>query len=214
MTLNTLFREATGRKNDNYMKSGYDNSAERPSSEQIDREIRRRELSAEVRKSLFIALRTLIVFAAVAVLLATLLFPTVQVQRGSMSPTLRDSEYLILITAGKINRGDIIAFHLGNQTLLKRVIGTAGESVNIEADGTVYIDGELLNEPYLQSGSFGECDIRLPFQVQDNQFFVMGDNRAASMDSRLVDFGTVRKEDIIGKTLIRIWPLDRIGLVN
>ena len=131
-----------------------------------------------------------------------------------MSPTLRDSEYLILITAGKVKRGDIVAFHLGSQTLLKRVIAVAGESVNIEADGTVYVDGELLDEPYLQAKSFGECDIRLPFQVQDNQFFVMGDNRAASMDSRLVDFGTVRKEDIIGKTLARIWPVNRIGLVN
>jgi signal peptidase I len=196
------------------MKSEDEKNIERPSSEQIDREIRRRELSAEIRKSLFIAFRTLVVFAAVAVLLATLLFPTVQVQRGSMSPTLRDSEYLILVTAGRVKRGDIIAFHLGNQTLLKRVIAVAGESVNIEADGTVYVDGELLDEPYLQAKSFGECDIRLPFQVQDNQFFVMGDNRAASMDSRLVDFGTVRKEDIIGKTLARIWPVNRIGLVN
>lgn len=214
MILNTLFRETDGRKNNRDMKSEDEKSNERPSSEQIDREIRRRELSAEVRKSLFIAFRTLIVFAAVAVLLATLLFPTVQVQRGSMSPTLRDSEYLILITAGRIKRGDIIAFHLGNQTLLKRVIATAGETVNIEADGAVYVDRELLIEPYLRNKSFGECDIRLPYEVQDNQYFVMGDNRAASMDSRLVDFGAVRKENIIGKTLIRIWPLNRIGLVK
>lgn len=196
------------------MKSGYERSMDRPSSEQIDREVRRRVLAAEVRRSLFIALRTLIVFAAAAVLLAILLFPTIQVQRGSMSPTLYDGEYLILITVGKIKRGDIVAFHLGNQTLLKRVIATSGELINIEADGTVYVNSELLDEPYLQNRSFGECDIEFPFQVQDNQFFVMGDNRAASLDSRFVDFGTVHQGDIIGKTILRIWPLTRIGLVN
>ena len=196
------------------MNSGDEKSIGRPASEQINREIRRRELTVEVRKAVIKAFRTLIVFAAAAVLLATLLFPTVQVQRGSMSPTLRDGEYLILITVGKIKKGDIVAFHLGNQTLLKRVIAAPGESVNIEADGEVYVNGELLDEPYLQNHSFGECDIEFPFQVQDNQFFVMGDNRAASMDSRLSDFGTAHRDVIIGKTILRIWPPARIGLVN
>jgi signal peptidase I len=183
-------------------------------SEQIEIEIKRRELAVEVRSSIVKAFRTLIVFAAAAVLLATLLFPTVQVQRGSMSPTLRDGEQIILLTVGSIRRGDIIAFHLGNQTLLKRVIATSGESVSIDEDGSVYVNGALLDEPYLKSTSFGDCDIQFPIQIPDKQFFVMGDNRAASMDSRLVDFGTVHRDGIIGKTIIRIWPLDRIGLVK
>jgi len=183
-------------------------------SDQIERELRRRELAKEVRGSIAKAVKTLIVFAAAAVLLATLLFPTVQVLRGSMSPTLRDGEQIILIKIGRIKRGDIIAFHLGNQTLLKRVIATAGESVNINADGSVYVNGTLLEEPYLQTKTLGDCDIQLPIQVPDKQFFVMGDNRAASMDSRLVEFGTIHQDEIIGKTIIRIWPLDRIGLVK
>jgi signal peptidase I len=183
-------------------------------SARIEIELRRRELAAEVRGSIYRAIRTLIVFAAAAVLLATVMFPTVQVQRGSMSPTLRDGEQIILLTLGSIRRGDIIAFHLGNQTLLKRVIATAGESVSIKEDGSVYVDGELLDEPYLKKPSFGDCDIQLPFQIPDKQFFVMGDNREASMDSRLVDFGTVHRDGIIGKTIVRIWPLERIGLVK
>jgi len=185
-----------------------------PSSDQIERELRRRELSTEVRVAIIKAIRTLIVFAAAAVLLVTLLFPTIQVQRGSMTPTLRDGEQIILTKVGGIGRGDIVAFHLGNQTLLKRVIATAGESVIIDTNGAVYVDGELLDEPYLRDRSIGECDIDFPYQVPDKQFFVMGDNRAASMDSRLSDIGTVHRDVIIGKTIIRIWPLSRIGLVK
>jgi len=186
----------------------------RPSSEQIERELRRRELAAEVNKTVFKAIKTLIVFAAAAVLLATLLFPTVQVQRGSMLPTLHDGEQIILITVGGIHRGDIVAFHLGNQTMLKRVIATAGETVTIDEDGTVYVDGEPINEPYIQGKSIGECDIEFPFIVPDKQFFVMGDNRTPSMDSRLKEFGTIHKDVIIGKTILRIWPLARVGIVK
>jgi len=201
--------------NNKDMKNGKEKGTGGLTSDQIERELRRRELAAEVRGSILKAVKTLIVFAAIAVLLVTLLFPTVQVLRGSMSPTLRDGEQIILITVGKIRRGDIVAFHLGNQTLLKRVIATSGESVNIKADGSVYIDGELLDEPYLQERkSLGDCDIEFPIQVPDKQFFVMGDNRAASMDSRLIEFGTVHQDEIIGKTIIRIWPFDRIGLVK
>ena len=185
-----------------------------PSSDQIERELRRRELSTEVRVAIIKAIRTLIVFAAAAVLLVTLLFPTIQVQRGSMTPTLRDGEQIILTKVGGIGRGDIVAFHLGNQTLLKRVIATAGESVIIDTNGAVYVDGELLDEPYLRDRSIGECDIDFPYQVPDSQYFVMGDNRPVSMDSRLSDIGTVHRDVIIGKTIIRIWPLSRVGLVK
>jgi len=196
------------------MSSEYVQRKSHLTSEQIERELRRRELAAEGRASIIKATKTLIVFAAIAVLVATLLFPTIQVQRGSMSPTMRDGEQIILITVGKIRQGDVIAFHLGNQTLLKRVIAVAGESVRIEADGTVYVNDTLLDEPYLQNSSLGECDIVFPFRVPDNQFFVMGDNRVVSMDSRLRDFGTIHRDTIIGKTILRIWPLSRIGIVN
>ena len=186
----------------------------RPTSSQLERELRRRELTAEANKALLSAAKTFIVFAAAAVLLVTLLFPTIQVQRGSMAPTLRDGEQIILITAGSIRRGDIIAFRLGNQTMVKRVIAVAGDWVDIDDNGTVYIDGAILDEPYLMGEKIGDRDVELPFQVPDNQFFVMGDNRAISLDSRLANFGTIHRDEIIGKSILRIWPLTRIGLVN
>jgi len=186
---------------------------ERPTSDQIERELRRRELTGEAHKTIIRAAKTLIVFAAVAVLIVTLLFPTIQVQRGSMSPTLRDGEQLILISVGNIKRGDIIAFHLGSQTMIKRVIAVAGEWIDISENGTVQIDGTILEEPYLVAQLTGESDIELPFQVPDNHYFVMGDNRAISMDSRISDFGTVHQDEVIGKTVLRIWPLNKIGFV-
>jgi len=189
-------------------------STRRPTSAQLEMELRRRELTLEARKAIIKAVKTLIVFAAAAVLVVTLLFPTIQVQRGSMSPTLRDGEQLILITVGRISRGDIIAFHLGNQTMVKRVIATAGQWVDIDEVGNVYIDGTMLAEPYLSGHSIGERDIELPLQVPDNQFFVMGDNRAISMDSRSRDFGMIHRDEIIGKNIFRIWPLTAIGFVK
>ena len=189
-------------------------SVTRPTVSQLEREIRRRELTTEANKAIVNAIKTFIVFAAAAVLLVTLLFPTIQVQRGSMAPTLRDGEQLILVTAGGIRRGDIIAFRLGNQTMVKRVIAVAGDWVDIDESGRVYIDGTILNEPYLEGQAIGERDVEFPFQVPDNQFFVMGDNRAISLDSRLANFGTIHRDEIIGKSILRIWPLTRIGLVN
>jgi len=196
------------------MKRGQERDISRPTSEQYARELRRREVATEAFKAVVRTIKTLIVFAAAAVLIATLLFPTIQVQRGSMSPTLKDGEHLIFITVGNIRRGDIVAFHLGNQTMVKRVIATSGQYVDIKADGSVYINGEPAAEPYLSGASFGECDIEFPFQVPDKHFFVMGDNRGVSMDSRLREFGTIHQEEIIGKSVIRVWPLTRIGFVK
>jgi len=185
----------------------------RPTSNQLGKEIQRRELSKEVRKTVLNAIKTLVVISAVAVLMATLLFPTVRVERGSMTPTLRDGEQLIIITVGRIKRGDIIAFSAGNQTLIKRVIATAGESVEIDPNGAVYIDGVILNEPYLSTASLGQCDIEFPYIVPENHFFVMGDNRDASIDSRLSEIGAIQRDAITGKTILRIWPLNRVGIV-
>jgi len=199
---------------DNDMKKEWGLIKGRPTSEQFGRELRRRELAAEARKAIIKAIKTLIVFAAVAVLLVTLLFPTIQVQRGSMAPTLRDGEQIILLTVGSIGRGDIVAFHHGNQTLIKRVIAVAGERVDIDASGAVYVDGTLLDEPYLSDRSHGGFDVEYPFQVPDKQYFVMGDNRAVSIDSRSLVFGTIHQDEIVGKAICRIWPFARIGFVR
>ena len=185
----------------------------RPTSKQIEAVIKQRQRALEVRNSIYKAARTIIVIAAVTVLAATLFFPTVSVQRGSMIPTLLDGDQIVLTTIGAVGNGDIIAFNLGNRTMLKRIIAGPGQWVDINEQGTVFIDREPIDEPYISNASLGMTDIRLPMQVPDNQYFVMGDNRAISIDSRAIEFGTVHKDEIIGKAIIRIWPLNRIGLI-
>jgi len=181
----------------------------RPSVTQIESEIDRIKTAGALRTAALKAMSTLIVFAAAAVLISTLLINVISVQQNSMSPTIQDGDTLIFIKGGNVNRGDIIAFHHNNQVLIKRVIAAAGELVDIDRDGIVSVNGERLTESYLNMNSRGECTIDFPFHVPENQFFVMGDNRAASLDSRLSVIGTIHKDRIVGKAVGRIWPLQK-----
>jgi len=185
----------------------------RPTVEQLEKEIKRRTQEREMYKAIWSAVQTLIVFASVAVLISTHLFPVIQAQRTSMTPTLQDSDVLIFITIGEVKRGDIIAFHYNNQILIKRVIATAGEWVNIDENGVVYINEDPLNEPYSTNLSLGDCDLDLPVQVPEKHYFLMGDNRYYSLDSRINAIGTIHSEYIIGKAILRIWPLPRFGSI-
>jgi len=182
----------------------------RPTAEQFGKELKRRVDEMEFRKIIISAAQTLAAFAAVAVLLSTLLLPVFSVHKNSMTPTLLDGELLIFSTVGEIKRGDIIAFHYNNQVLIKRVIATAGESVDINEDGVVYINEAPLSEPYINSQSLGECDLELPLMVPERQYFVMGDNRYISTDSRVGAIGTINSEHIVGKAILRIWPIPKI----
>jgi signal peptidase I len=154
---------------------------------------------------------SLIVFSAAVVLLLVLWFPVFQVQRSSMAPILNDGEIVIFISTGRIVHGDVIAFYHGNNVLIKRVIAAGGDWLSISADGTVYLNEEPLNEHYVQENSTGE---ELSIQVLDSQFFVMGDQRRISLDSRSMEIGLVSQEQIIGKTFLRIWPLNEFGFVR
>ena len=186
----------------------------RPTMAQLEREIRRMEMASEYRKAVYGVIKTLMVFAAAAVLLSTLWLPVFTVQQGSMMPTLRDGEMMIFVTTGSIKSGDIVAFHHNNQILMKRVIANSGEWVDISQDGVVSIDNEVIDEPYVNEYSKGVCNIDLPVSVPDRQFFVMGDNRITSLDSRTAEVGMVHRDQIVGKALIRIWPPTRFGFVQ
>ena len=186
----------------------------RPSVEQLEKEIKRKRMTSESRNAVWSAVRTLLIFAAVAVLLSTLWFPVLSVQKNSMTPTLQEGEALLFVKTEKVNRGDIIAFNINNQILIKRLVAVGGEWVEIDQDGIVTINGAPLNEPYLHGNSFGDCDIELPYQVPYGEYFVMGDNRALSLDSRNTAVGTVTQEQMVGKSLLRVWPLTRIGPVK
>ena len=156
---------------------------------------------------------SLIVVAAIAVIVSTMLMPVMRVTGTSMTPTLRNDEMLLCVRSSNLRQGDIIAFYYNNKVLLKRIIGVAGDTIDIAADGTVYLNGEVLDEPYVSELALGECDIDLPYQVPENRIFVMGDHRAVSIDSRSAAVGCVAEENVIGKVVMRILPLKEFGSV-
>lgn len=150
--------------------------------------------------------------AAVAALIATLLLPVMQIEGTSMEPTLTNGDIVLLTKTTKFSRGDICGFSWNNKILIKRVIGIPGDWIEIDTDGTVYLNGEKLDEPYANQIAFGECDLEFPFQVPPEQYFVLGDMRESSIDSRNTLVGCVETEQIIGKIFFRIWPLKKIQL--
>lgn len=154
---------------------------------------------------------TLITVAAIAVLVATLWLPVLQIYGSSMTPTLADGDILFTVKTTDLEQGDIVSFYYNNKILVKRVIAGPGDWVNIDEFGNVYINSMLIDEPYLEDKSLGICDIELPYQVPDGQIFVMGDHRNTSVDSRSTSVGRVSQEQIVGKIIFLIWPLEQLG---
>lgn len=185
---------------------------ERPSIEQIEAELNRVKYKQRYRVVLKSTVYTLITVAAVAVLVATLWLPVLQIYGSSMTPTLQDGEIVFSVKTEDMEQGDIIAFYYNNKILVKRVIAGPGEWVNICPEtGNVFVNDVLLEEPYLQEKSFGDADIEFPYQVPDGKIFVMGDHRSTSVDSRHTAVGCVAEEQIVGKIVFRVWPLDQFG---
>ena len=187
---------------------------ERPSIELLEQEVQRVRYKRRYRNVLKSTIYALVTVAAVAVLVATLWLPVMQTYGNSMSPTLNNGEIIFSVKTGKPDRGDVIAFYYNNKVLVKRVIGLPGDWVDIREDGTVYINNRMMIEPYLSKRSFGNADIDLPYQVPDGKYFVMGDHRATSADSRHTAVGCIGSDQIIGRILFRVWPLDQFGPVG
>ncbi len=157
---------------------------------------------------------SLLVVAAVSVLIAVLLLPVLQISGTSMTESLQDEDIVVALNSKKYKTGDIIAFYYNNNILVKRVIAAAGDWVNIDTDGNVYVNDELLDEPYISEKALGDCNIALPYQVPDGRCFVMGDHRATSIDSRNTAVGCVSNDMVIGRILVRVWPLSGLGIVR
>ena len=185
-----------------------------PEISQLEKELERVRYRSRFRTVLRSTIYTLITVAAVAVLVATLWLPVLQIYGSSMTPTLVDGEIIFTIKTSDFKPGDIVAFYHENKILVKRVVASTSDWVNIDEDGTVYVNGEELVEPYLEEKALGDCNIELPYQVPDERIFVMGDHRSTSVDSRNTAIGCVAQEDIVGKIIFRIWPLSRIGSVE
>ena len=185
-----------------------------PELSQLEEELSRVKYQKRYKKVLTSTVSTLIVVAAVAVLIATLLMPVLQINGASMNPALYDGDVVATVKAADVKQGDVVAFYYNNKILVKRVIAMPGEWVDIDKEGNVYVNDILLDEPYLAERDVGECDIKLPYQVPDNRIFVMGDHRSVSVDSRSTAVGCVSEEQLIGKLVFRVWPLKAFGTVR
>lgn len=188
--------------------------AELPSAAQVEQELQREQYRRRYRKTLKSTIFTLVTAAAVAVLVATLWMPVLQIYGSSMTPTLQEGQIVLSVKASEMKPGDIVAFYYGNKVLIKRYIAGPGAWVDIQQDGTVLVDGEVLDEPYLTEKHFGICDIELPYQVPDETCFLMGDQRRTSVDSRHSSVGCVTQEQIIGRIVFRVWPMKEFGFVR
>lgn len=184
-----------------------------PSLNEIQRERKRIRRKDYYKQALRGTVSVLVVVAAVAVLIATLFLPILQISGDSMSPTLEHDEIVVLLKTKKFERGDLIGFYYQGKILLKRVIALPEDEVAIDADGNVYVNGELLDEPYVTDKGLGDCDLEFPYKVPGTSYFVMGDRRSNSVDSRNSVVGCIPQEDIIGKVFIRVWPFSRFGFV-
>ena len=175
----------------------------------LEQELKRETYKSKYTKVLKSTIYTLIIIAAIATLTATLILPVLQISGSSMEPTYNEGEIVIAIKTNNPKPGDIIAFYHGNKILIKRVIASAGSWINIDIDGSVYVDGQKLDEPYISELSKGDTDIEYPYQVPNESWFVLSDNRFETIDSRNKEIGSIPKKDIIGKIIFRIWPIKK-----
>ncbi|MBQ3531574.1 MAG: signal peptidase I [Oscillospiraceae bacterium] len=157
---------------------------------------------------------TLVVVAAFAVLVATLWMPVLQIYGSSMTPTIDEGQIVISVKGKKFEQGDLVAFYIGNKLLVKRIIACPSDYVLVDENGTVFVNGTELYEPYVSEKSFGECDIEYPYQVPDSKYFLMGDHRETSVDSRVSVVGCIPEEQIVGKIVFRVWPVSDFGIIE
>lgn len=186
----------------------------RLSVEELESELKREKYRRSYGKALRSTVFTLITVAAAAVLVATLLLPVLRIFGGSMSPTLQDGDIVVAVKGGEVESGDVVALYYNNKILVKRIIAQSGDWVNIDGEGNVYVNDKALEEPYLTEKAYGDADIELPYQVPDGLYFIMGDHRATSVDSRHQTVGCLDPEDIVGKIVLRVWPLSELGGIS
>ena len=177
-----------------------------PTKKQVETERKRYRRQKAYNKALRGTVYVLTIVAAVAVLIATLILPVLQIEGTSMEPTLSNGDIVLLTKTPRFDRGDLCGFTWNNKLLIKRVVGLPGEWIEMDTDGNVYINGEKLDEPYAKQKAFGECDLEFPIQVPPEQYFVVGDMRESSIDSRNSLIGCITKDQIVGKVFFRIWP--------
>lgn len=185
-----------------------------PTAEQLKAELDRLNYKKAFKSTLYNTFGSLAVAVAVIVLISSFLFPVLRVTGQSMRPTLMNDELVLCNKSASARKGDVIAFYHNKKILLKRVIGTSGDVIDIKEDGSVYVNGEILDEPYADNKKMGECDITFPYTVPNNRYFVMGDDRKESVDSRSSAVGCIAEENIIGRIYMIVWPFEKLGTLD
>jgi len=185
-----------------------------PSSLEVEKELKREQYKNRYRRTLKSTIFMLITAAAVAVLVATLWLPVLQIFGASMAPTLQEGDIVVSVKSSSMEQGDIVAFYYGNKVLIKRYIAGPGDWVDILEDGTIFVNGVELDEPYIEEKSLGICDLEFPFQVPDQCYFLVGDQRDTSVDSRHSNVGCIADENIVGRIVYRVWPFKAAGSVK
>ena len=181
-----------------------------PTSKDVRKELKRERYKQRFRRVLKSTVYALVIVAATAALVATMVLPVLQIAGNSMEPTFHEGQIVVLMKTKKLQHGDLCAFYYSNKVLIKRVIGLPGDYITIENDGTVIVNGQILDEPYVTEKALGECDMEFPYQVPENQYFLLGDQRATSIDSRSTVIGCITTEQMLGKIFLRIWPLPEL----
>lgn len=187
---------------------------ELPTVQQLMHERTHERYRIRYRNALRSTIVTLITVVAVAVIISYTLLPVLRIYGHSMTPTVTDGEIAVTVRTSHFTKGDVIAFYYNNKILIKRVVAGPGEWVDIDDDGNVYVNDQRLVEPYVSDLALGECNIELPYQVPENRWFVLGDHRSVSIDSRNTAVGCVSDEQIVGRLVARIWPMSSIGLIR
>jgi len=182
-----------------------------PSSEQLENELIRVRYSERYRKLLKNTVYSLLVVAAISILIATLFLPVLEIYGNSMSPTLENKDIVVSVKSTDLKQGDICCLYYNNHILVKRVIGVAGDVIVMDEDGNVFVNGIMLEEPYLKDKALGECDIEFPLTVPEQAVFVLGDNRSTSVDSRNSLIGCIPIDEVVGKIVFRVWPMTSFG---
>lgn len=185
-----------------------------PTANEISSELKYERNKIRFRRIIKSSVYALVLVAAIAVLIATLVLPVLQISGTSMEPTLNNGEIVVLFKTTKLERGDLCGFSYSNKILIKRVIGLPGDYIAIDEDGNVFVNNKKIDEPYITEKGLGECDIEFPYQVPENEFFLMGDHRSTSIDSRSTVIGCIPQDQIIGKIFLKVWPLSDISIID